>query len=104
MGNVKYTETTTESVLSLVKCNLDISTTAYDTAITDAITYARSCLSDFGLVLDETADTGDAMLTVMYSTWVWRERESGQKMPRMLEAAMNNKLAHQIMKDASAGT
>lgn len=104
MGNVIYNETTTESVLSLVKCNLDISTSVYDVAISDVITYARSCLSDFGLILDETADTGDAMLTVMYATWAWRERASGQKMPRMLEAAMNNKLAHQIMTDANTGT
>jgi hypothetical protein len=41
------------------------------------------------------------MLTVMYATWLWRERETGAKMPRMLEAAMNNKFAHQKMSGLS---
>ena len=103
MGNVNYNETTTANVLSMVKINLGISTTAYDAAIINDVSYARSCLSDFGLILDET-DPSEAYLTVMYTTWLWRERETGQKMPRMLEAAMNNKLAHQLMSDATAGT
>lgn len=103
MGNVIYNETTTASVLSMVKINLGISTTAYDAAITDNIAYARSCLEDLGLILDETS-TSDAMLTVMYTTWLWRERETGQKMPRMLETAINNKFAHQVMSDTANGS
>lgn len=103
MGNVNYNATTTASVLSMVKINLGISTTAYDAAITDNISYARSCLADLGLTLDETS-TSDAMLTVMYTTWLWRERETGQKMPRMLETAINNKFAHQVMSDTANGS
>lgn len=103
MGNVNYNETTTASVLSMVKINLGISTTAYDAAITDNIAYARSCLEDLGLTLDETS-TSDAMLTAMYATWLWCERETGQKMPRMLETAINNKFAHQVMADTANGS
>jgi hypothetical protein len=102
VGNVIYTETTTAQVLELVKTNLGISTTVFDAALTNNIELARSNLSDEGLTLDES-NVPDAMLVVMYSTWLWHERETGAKMPRMLEAAINNKRMHQLMADAVEG-
>lgn len=99
MGNVIYNETSTASVLGFVKINLGISTNAYDAAITNDITYARRALADAGLILDETSPTtgaSDAYIVVMYSTWLWRERETGAKMPRMLETAINNRFVNQI--------
>lgn len=34
----------------------------------------------------------DAQLVVMYSAWLWRKRDSGEGMPRMLRWALNNRI------------
>lgn len=106
MGSVTYNATSTATVLSLVKTTLGISTTAFDTAITNDISYARTELGNKGLVLDETDPTkgaADIQIVVMYSTWLWNKRESGAEMPRMLVVAINDRFTHQIMQNVTAG-
>lgn len=102
MGNVNFTSATTTSVLELVKINLGISTTAYDGAITNDIDYARTELSNKGLELDETV-AADAYIVVMYVIWLWRGRETGAEMPRMLVAAINDRFTHQVMSNGTEG-
>lgn len=107
MGNVIHNNTSTATVLSLVKITLGISTTAYDTAITNDIEYARTELANKGLNLDETSAStgaGDIQIVVMYVTWLWNKRESGAEMPRMLTTAINDRFTHQIMARVTEGT
>ena len=102
MGNINFNETTTSNILELVKINLGISTTAYDGAITNDIKYARTELSNKGLILDETV-TADAYIVVMYVIWLWRGRETGAEMPRMLVVAINDRFTHQVMSNGTEG-
>lgn len=107
MGNVIFNETTTANVLNFVKINLGISSDAYDTAIKNDIGFARRSLADYGLNLDETdpvTGASDAYIVIMFTTWLWRERENGAKMPRMLETAINDRFTHQIMTDVTRTT
>lgn len=34
----------------------------------------------------------DAQLVVMYSAWIWRRRDTGEGMPRMLRYQLNNRV------------
>lgn len=102
MGNIIFNETTTSNILELVKINLGISTTAYDGAITNDIDYARTELANKGLNLDETV-TADSYIVVMYVIWLWRGRETGAGMPRMLVVAINDRFTHQVMSNGTEG-
>ena len=81
------------SVLKSLKVDLGIlSTSAYDERLTEIIK------SSFQMIVKEGAATlnadvlEDAQLIVMYSAWVWRRRDSGEGMPRMVRWALNNRI------------
>ena len=81
------------SVLKSLKVDLGIlSTSAYDERLTEIIK------SSFQMIVREGAATlnadalEDAQLIVMYSAWVWRRRDSGEGMPRMVRWALNNRI------------
>ena len=44
-----------------------------------------------GATLD-VSNLEDAQVVVMYSEWIWRRRDSGEGMPRMLRWALNNRI------------
>ena len=44
-----------------------------------------------GATLDY-GDIEDAQLIIMYSAWIWRRRDTGEGLPRMLRWALNNKI------------
>lgn len=80
-------------VLKSLKVDLGIlSTSAYDERLTEIIK------SSFQMIVREGAATlnadvlEDAQLIVMYSAWVWRRRDSGEGMPRMVRWALNNRI------------
>lgn len=81
------------SVLKSLKVDLGIlSTSAYDERLTEIIK------NSFQMIVREGAATlnadvlEDAQLIVMYSAWVWRRRDSGEGMPRMVRWALNNRI------------
>lgn len=83
--------------LSMLKVDLGITATAYDDRLAQYLTSARAEILREGVTLSE--DTGsttetldDANLQVMYAAWLWRKRDSGEGMPRMLRWAINNRL------------
>ena len=39
----------------------------------------------------------DAQLVVMYAAWMWRKRDSGEGMPRMIRYALNNRIFSEKM-------
>lgn len=85
-------------VLEMLKVDLGISTDTYNNRLGQYIDYAAEEITREGIVLDETAPN-DLNLIVMYSAWLWRKRDSGDGMPRMLRYALNNKLIAQKLGD-----
>ena len=80
-----------EQLLAMLKVDLGIRTTAYDTRLTQYINSAKEMIGTEGVTLN-TTDMEDAQLVVMYAGWLWRKRDSGEGMPRMLRWTLNNRL------------
>ncbi|MBR2555166.1 MAG: hypothetical protein IKE94_09925 [Aeriscardovia sp.] len=87
------TDAQVTSILKSLKVDLGIlSTTAYDERLTEIIK------SSYDMIVREGASTlnadtvEDAQLIVMYSAWIWRKRDSGEGMSRMLRWALNNRI------------
>lgn len=87
--------TSTATLLPKLKIDLGITTTAFDTRLKDHIDAAKIDIEREGIVLGSAADDDDLIL--MFAGWRWRNRATGEEMPRMLRFAMNNKLCAQKM-------
>ena len=85
-------------VMEMLKVDLGISTEAYDNRLGQYIDYAVEEITREGIVLD-VSKPNDLNLIAMYSAWLWRKRDSGDGMPRMLRYALNNKLISQKLGD-----
>lgn len=83
-------------VLERLKINLQIAGTAYDQRLTQIINAAVSFIETEGIDLN-LASEGDMQIVEMYSEWLWRRRDTGDGMPRMLRRIMNNRLFSQKM-------
>lgn len=85
--------TSSEILLPYLKIDLGITTTAYDSRLTQYIEYAQAEIQREGVTLG----SGDDQLVVMYAAWLWRRRDSGDGMPRMLRYALNNRIFSEKM-------
>ena len=85
-----------EQLLAMLKVDLGITTTAYDTRLTQYINSAKEMIGTEGITLNQT-DLEDAQLIVMYAGWMWRKRDNGEAMPRMLRWTLNNRLFSEKM-------
>lgn len=80
------------AILSSLKVDLGIlNTSAYDTRLTEIIKSSFQMIEREGATLDVNK-LEDAQLVVMYSAWMWRRRDSGEGMPRMIRYALNNRV------------
>ena len=68
-----------------------LNTTAYDTRLTEIIKSSFQMIEREGATLDVNK-LEDAQLVVMYSAWMWRRRDSGEGLPRMVRYALNNRV------------
>ena len=91
--------TEAENLLTGLKIDLGITTTAYNERLTTYLTYSQAEIQEEGITLSSTAQ--DDQLTIMYAAWLWRRRDSGEGMPRMLRYALNNRLFSEKMGDAN---
>ncbi len=81
-----------DTMLNMLKVDLGIlSTTVYDERLQQLLQYAQRRINSKGVVLN-LDDIEDAQLCVMYAAWLWRKRESGEGMPRMLRYTLNNRI------------
>ncbi len=81
-------------MLEMLKVDLGIMrTTAYDDRLTQLICTAEEMIGREGITLADTLE--DRQLVVMYAAYLWRRRDSGAGMPRMLRYALNNRLFSQ---------
>lgn len=79
-------------ILSMLKTDLGImQTTIYDERLDQYIEAAKDSIGEEGITLD-LENVKDCQLVVMYAAWMWRKRDSGEGMPRMLRYALNNRL------------
>jgi hypothetical protein len=80
------------SILASLKVDLGIlRTTAYDERLTEIIKASYQMIEREGATLN-VSTLDDAQLVVMYSAWMWRRRDTGEGMPRMLRYALNNRV------------
>lgn len=79
------------SILASLKIDLGITTTAYDSRLTEIIKSSYAMITREGATIDASLPE-DAQILVMYSAWTWRRRDTGEGMPRMLRYALNNRV------------
>lgn len=77
-------------ILEAVKVNLGLRSTAIDGRLQTLIDVAKSNIADEGITLADSIP--DNELVIMYTSYLWSKRESGEGMPRMLRLALNNRL------------
>ncbi len=77
-------------MLSMLKIDLGITGTAYDDRLLQILTAAAQMIAREGVTLTDSVE--DQQLQVAYAAWLWRRRDSGQGMPRMLRWLLNNRL------------
>lgn len=80
------------NLLTMLKTDLGIlTTTAYDERLQQLIKSAMRFISEEGATLD-TDNPEDCQIIIMYAAWLWRRRDTGSGMPRMLRYALNNRI------------
>ena len=84
------------SLLSGLKVDLGISTDAYNDRLITYLETAQARIAEEGIVLNDSVE--DALLTVQYAAWMWRTRDTGKAMPRMLRLELNNRLFSRKMR------
>lgn len=78
-------------LLDMLKVGLGLTTDRYDQRLLWTLDSAEEQIKREGAVLDPDS-YDDALTIVMYADWLWRKRESGEGMPRMLRYRLNNKV------------
>lgn len=82
---------TIETKLAMLKIDLGITTTAYDARLTEYLNgAAREILREGYTLLENKPD--DDNLQINYAAWMWRRRDTGEGMPRMIRWQLNNRL------------
>lgn len=83
-----------DEILTILKIDLQISTSAMDDYLTNLIVAAQGYITTEGINL--TSSVEDGMLIEMYAAYLYRRRrEEDVGMPRMLRWALNNRLFSQ---------
>lgn len=80
--------------VTMLKVDLGITTTAYDERLENYLQTARKMMAREGVVLtqDDAETVDDINLNIMYAAWLWRKRDTGEGMPRMLRWELNNRV------------
>lgn len=82
---------TNEAKLQMLKIDLGITTTAYDARLTQYLQAAEKEIEREGVTLS-LDNIDDENLQIMYAAWMWRKRDTGEGMPRMIRWQINNRL------------
>lgn len=79
-----------EDLRNLVKLNIDMRSGAYDDLIAHDIETAKKEIEKEGISLMDEVD--DDNLVIMYASYLFLKRKTGDPMPRTLRYALNNRL------------
>lgn len=63
-----------------------------DDRLTQLLQIAEKAIKAEGAATLDPSQLEDAQLIVMYAAWMWRNRDTGVGMPRMLRWALNNRI------------
>lgn len=88
---------TANELLSPLKVDLGITATAYDTRLKAYLSNAIQQIEREGVTLTDQID--DQQLVIMYAAWMWRRRDTGEGMPRMVRYALNNRVLQEKMRN-----
>ena len=86
---------TDSELLTMLKIDCGITTTVFDERLAQYVETAEAEITREGATLADTAS--DSQLVVMYAAWLWRKRDTGEGMPRMLRYALNQRVFSQKM-------
>lgn len=78
-----------EIIMPILKADLQIQTNAIDGYLNTLISSAKEFINREGVLLTDSYE--DALLVEMYAAYLYREREEGGEMPRMLRFSLNNR-------------
>ncbi len=87
---------TDQTILTLLKTDLQITASAYDDLLGQYIKLAKKDIEREGITIENTDD--DGMLVEMYAAWIARKRKENIPMSRQLRYMLNNRLLSQKMK------
>lgn len=80
------------TMLTMLKINLGIASNGYDTRLAQILETSEKAIKAEGASTLDKDNLEDAQLIVMYASWIWRRRDSGEGMPRMLRWSLNNRI------------
>lgn len=83
---------TEQDRLTMLKTDLGISSTGYDDRLKQILASSEKAIKKEGVSTLDNTDLGDCQLIVMYAAWIWRQRDTGAGMPRMLRWSLNNRI------------
>lgn len=78
--------------LTMLKTDLGISSTGYDDRLKQILKSSEKAIKKEGVSTLDNTDLDDCQLIVMYAAWIWRNRDTGAGMPRMLRWSLNNRI------------
>lgn len=83
------------TLMALLKADLDLISVPKEREayLTQQIEAAKSMIQREGITLTDTPE--DIQLVVMYAAWLYRKRNTGEGMPRMIRYALNNRVISQ---------
>lgn len=83
------------TLMALLKADLDLLSVPKEREayLTQQIEAAKSMIQREGITLTDTPE--DIQLVVMYAAWLYRKRNTGEGMPRMIRYALNNRVISQ---------
>lgn len=84
--------------LRALKIDLQLTSTGYDERLKQYLESAAKEIKREGYTLKDSID--DDTLQIMYASWMWRKRDTGEGMPRMIRWQLNNRL-FDLIDDAS---
>ena len=76
--------------LQMLKIDLGINTSAYDSRLTQYLASAKAEIEREGIKLTDSVP--DENLIVQYAAWMWRKRDAGEGIPRMIRWQINNRI------------
>lgn len=85
------------ALLEAVKIDLGIVTDRYDTRLKQMIQASAEMIREEGATLNFDSYK-DCQIVEMYACWLWRRRDTGEGMPRMLRYALNNRIFGEKMR------
>lgn len=89
---------TKAEVLEALRFDLGITTDYYDDRLSQIIEAADKAITKEGVTLDYS-DIEHVQMVVEYSSWMWRKRDTGEGMPRMVRYHLNQLIFHQHLQD-----